>query len=360
MGAGLEGALAKTVCGFFQTELAPPMMSVGLPNPTPPVWSNLVTTCGAFLKRQITPKEILIEGVLLSSDFVVLYANPGVGKTLVGLTFAKALASGTPFGDRQVPSKHRVLYVDGELGGADLQGLIRKLDVPEGVHLVASIDLTESNAVADIADPDQQRALINLITAQKIEVVIFDNLFSLAQVREIVSNDDPGVVSLGRFGMTLRNLGITCIFVHHGTKSGVGPAGASRLTVNNDLTIQLTKEDAFIKLDFEKWRGRSKPEQITLKIVASDEKLNLVGCTPVSPEVLKWEREQKVLIALKSGPKSLRQIEEATGIAKTVVGDVVKALIAKGEAYRKGQSSPARITEQGKERLSKDAPWTQL
>jgi hypothetical protein len=318
-----------------------------------PDYAACLTTCGAFRKRSIPPKKAVIDGVLMSSDVALIYGAPGSGKSLVALSMASAIASGKAFAGHDVLKKQKVLFVDGELGGSDLKALIEAMDVHDDVKLIASIDLDQRGVEANIANPSQQDSLVQLITANQVEVVVFDNLFSLAMIAEFVSNDDPGIVSLGKFGTRLRNMGVTVVLIHHGTKTGTGPAGATRLTVHNDLTIKVSKSDDQIELVFEKTRGRRKPEPVLMKLIDEGGELRLEEDFAMPPGQVALDREMNVLSALSEAPQSLRKLAQLVDLSKSVVGEVVKGLIAKGHAGRKGSNGPAFITDEGQAYLEK-------
>lgn len=332
----------------------------GMGMPLPPNWPAYVTTCRKFRKRDIPPKEALIEGVLCATDIALLYGEPGCGKTLISLAMGHALASGTSFAGNNVPKPRRVLFIDGELGAADLQALIINMDIHDDVYLIASIDLDNDGVQADIADAGQQAVLIEMIDKLSIDVVIFDNLFSLAMIKEFISNDDPGIVSLGKFGSVLRNRGVSVLFVHHGTKTGIGPAGASRLTVHVDLVMSVKKVDDGITIRYEKSRGRPKPDPVHLTVVSDETSLKLIEGAPHSPEINKHFREVDVLRVLKNGPLALGAIAKKVGVSKTTVHDVVGTLITKGYVSRKNKSGPTFITKDGEAHLVKVSPVDKL
>ncbi|MEQ1707574.1 MAG: AAA family ATPase [Terricaulis sp.] len=319
---------------------------------SPPNWSARLTTVGEFVQRAFPVKHSIIEGLLMSQDAALLYGLPGHAKTFASLEMADAMVRGTQFGSLKVVEKKRVLFVDGEMSGPDLKGQCIKLGISTALQLVASVDLQDHMEEPNITNPGQQAALLKLIEEQGIEVVFFDNLFSLAQIVEFISNDDPGFTSLAAFASRLRNAGVTVIFVHHGTKSGKGAMGATRLLAPMDLVIAIKREGNFVTMHFEKHRSRAQPADIQLMITDDGNTLALVDATAFGMPVA-MQRELSVLSALSKGVSSIRNIAIALSLAKEAVHAILKELAAKGEVKKANDSPQASysITDQGAERL---------
>lgn len=352
MDAGLPKEAADAI-----TKWLPPIgtQSTDTDGPScgPPNWSARLTTVGEFVQRAFPVKQPIIEGLLMSHDAALLYGLPGHGKTVASLVMADALVRGTRFSSLEVFAKKRVLYVDGEMSGPDLKGQCLKLGISTDVQIVASVDLQDHHEQPNITSPGQQAALLKLIEEQGIEVVFFDNLFSLAQIVEFISNDDPGFTSLAAFASRLRNAGVTVIFVHHGTKSGKGAMGATRLLAPMDLVIAIKREGKFVTMQFEKHRSRAQPADIQLMITGDENTLALVDATAFGATVAK-QRELDVLRILAKGALSIRKIANALSLAKETVNATLKELATKGDVKKAndGPQSPYAITDQGVKRLN--------
>lgn len=70
-------------------------------------------TLGDLLKEPFPKREFLITPWLRSGESALVYAAPGVGKSLFALSLALSVAGGGDFLDWNAPEKKRVLYVDG-------------------------------------------------------------------------------------------------------------------------------------------------------------------------------------------------------------------------------------------------------
>lgn len=318
----------------------------------PPNWKNLMTTVEEFIKRPFPPREALIEDVLLKCDAAILYGEPGEGKTLLSLSMANALARGDTFGPFKVSSKRKVAFIEGEMSGPDLVGQFKKMQISGDVRLIPSADLQASTP--DISHPAQQTVIIEALEKEQIEVVWFDNLFSLAQITEFISNDDPGINQLARFAAELRNRGITAIFVHHATKTGTGPMGATRLVAPMDLVMKVTRNDDVISLSFEKHRSRAKPPTKKLKITEIDGLLFLQEAA-LAAGVTSKAFEEGVLLELATGNTSYDALKTKLDCTKSTISNVMKSLAAKGDVAKTANHSQASyaLTEQGKNRASK-------
>lgn len=88
----------------------------------------IVAIDGASLIRmEIPPKELLMSPWLPQRGIAMIYAPRGIGKTFLALEVAIAVATGTDFLNWKTNKAGKVLYIDGEMGGNDLQPRIKKL-----------------------------------------------------------------------------------------------------------------------------------------------------------------------------------------------------------------------------------------
>src|SRR4051812_16131203 len=67
------------------------------------------------------PPADLLSPLLAADTSALVYGPAGVGKSFFALGLAWAAASGGSFLGWQAPRPHRVVYVDGEMGAADLR-----------------------------------------------------------------------------------------------------------------------------------------------------------------------------------------------------------------------------------------------
>jgi hypothetical protein len=75
-----------------------------------------------FLALNMPPREMLLDPILPERSLAMLYAQRGIGKTLLSLSIGLAVASGCPLLRWHAPRQRRVLYVDGELASCFVAG----------------------------------------------------------------------------------------------------------------------------------------------------------------------------------------------------------------------------------------------
>jgi len=115
----------------------------------------------------------------------MIYSFRGVGKTLLGLTIAYAVASGETFLGWSAPQPRRVLYLDGEMPEATMQhrlraiiaGFDRKPPSPDYLRLL-SAGITDGG-LPDLANARGQ-ATIDAVIGES-ELIVADNLSTLAR-----------------------------------------------------------------------------------------------------------------------------------------------------------------------------------
>src|SRR5271166_3871052 len=74
-----------------------------------------------FLSLDLPPRQMLLDPWLPEKGLAMIYAPRGVGKTLLAMTCAYALAVGGAFLGWRATKPRRVLYLDGEMPGRTMQ-----------------------------------------------------------------------------------------------------------------------------------------------------------------------------------------------------------------------------------------------
>jgi putative DNA primase/helicase len=222
---------------------------------------------GELLAMEIPPREPLLQTadgatLLHRQDTVMIHSRRGVGKTFFAMGLAHAIASGGRFLRYQAPKPMRVLYDDGELPAATVQGRFAEIQAhaatepPEGFLRIVTPDCQEL-PLPNLATPEGQEAIAPLL--EDTDVFIVDNLSVLAfHGRE---NDSESWTPVQEWVLRLRRQGITVVLLHHSGKSGL-QRGTSRREDILDLTINLShpsdyepSEGARFTISFEKNRG---------------------------------------------------------------------------------------------------------
>jgi hypothetical protein len=96
-------------------------LAVGTSGKAPPRLRS--HTLGDLLDTPLPVREYLLEPLIREGESMMLWAAPGVGKTMAALSMALAVAGGGQFLAWNAPKPRRVLYLDGEMHLGDLAGV---------------------------------------------------------------------------------------------------------------------------------------------------------------------------------------------------------------------------------------------
>jgi putative DNA primase/helicase len=219
-------------------------------------------TAVELMEMDIPPRRTLLAPWLPEKGAAMVYAPRGLGKTYLSLSIAYTVASGGRLLRWQVPEPQRVLFVDGEMPLVALQerltGIVLGAETqpPQDDFLQFLPADHFRDGLPDLASQQGQDLLISL--AKNVALVIFDNLSSLARVRENEADDWQPMQDLV---LKLRRSGTTTLIVHHSGKGGQ-QRGTSRREDVLDTVISLRRpegydptEGARFEVHYEKSRG---------------------------------------------------------------------------------------------------------
>ena len=152
-------------------------------------------TLGDLLDAPIPVREYLLEPLIREGESMMLWAAPGVGKTMAALSIALAVAGGGRFLAWKAPKPRNVLYVDGEMHVADLQERLRSLaatipglDVGAArgnLTVLARQDQAPEADFPDLATDEGQAFTLNKARREGFNLVILDNFSVLAEVDDV-------------------------------------------------------------------------------------------------------------------------------------------------------------------------------
>lgn len=152
-----------------------------------------------------------------------------------------------------------MLYIDGEMAAVDMKERLRLLGpAPDTLDFLIA-DLT-IKGLPDLADKEGQKALLAgwKEAGGKPDLLVLDNLSSLVGFSR---NDPDPWMSMQRFLMVMRRIGVAVLVVHHANKDG-HQRGTSRREDMLDLVLSIRRpadyqpqEGARFELHFEKARG---------------------------------------------------------------------------------------------------------
>lgn len=228
-----------------------------------PMDSGILHTIGfdSFLEVDIPEREMVLGPCVPEKGIVMVYASRGLGKTYVCLSMALAIATGGSTLRWTAEKPRRVVYVDGEMAAYEMQQRLKSLlggfgEMPDESYLqLLSMDYCGAR-VPNLSTKEGQAAIDNLLGG--VDVIFLDNLSMLCGGDE---NSAEAWDSMQAWLFSLRQRGITVIFVHHANKEG-GQRGTSRREDIVDTTIALKKhkdhdpsQGACFEVHYEKNRG---------------------------------------------------------------------------------------------------------
>ncbi|MBX9701781.1 MAG: AAA family ATPase [Acetobacteraceae bacterium] len=311
-----------------------------------------VFTMGDLLDRPFVPREHLVFPWLREGESAFLWAATGIGKTMLAVTLALAVAGGGSVLGWRSAKPRRVLYLDGEMHAEDMRDRLRTLaGTVEGLDLAAAREnlrvlsrqqQDDAAEFPDLASPKGQDAVLSMAREHGAALLIADNLSTLAELAD--ENDAAAVSPVLSFLLRLKAAGIATIIVHHSGKSGASFRGSSKLATTFEVVIGLTKreghaphEGAAFGLTWGKFRGAPSRATRNMEVRLAD-----------SPNGPRWEAAAaegeaaaRLVTAVRSGKHGTQsEVARALGLSAPTVTRL------KQEAIRKGLISGAEWAEQ--------------
>ncbi len=196
----------------------------------------------------------------------MIYAKPGVGKTMLALYLSLCIANGRPF-FRYPTVQKRVAYLDGEMPAPLLQNRVieqmRAFGPGCSLPQIYCADLDPGKRL-DLSKPRDRDTVFHL----PADVIIIDNVASLyPQPKE---NEGESFQPMNDFIFRMRQAGKLLILIDHANRQGTY-RGTSRKVDHLDTVIQLEDMPSMlglrIRMTFEKartfWGRDREPLEVT-------------------------------------------------------------------------------------------------
>lgn len=204
-----------------------------------------------LLDRQFPTRHHVIAPWLRTGETALIWAGSGVGKTMLTLSLALAIAGGGRVWEWMCDRPRKVLVIDGEMHLQDLQERLRLLGevavagldhdkVGENLSIIARQAQTPSSTFFDVTDEDHQLQLLRRCRDTKADVLIIDNLSTVADGLED-ENEAVAFRTVQSFMLRMKQAGITTILVHHARKDGQEPRGSTALATTFEVILGLKK-----------------------------------------------------------------------------------------------------------------------
>lgn len=174
-----------------------------------------------------------VKGIVPRSDLLVMYGQPGSGKSFVALDMAMAIAKGTPWVERKV-TQGRVVYVCAE--GAS--GFAQRISAYEMQHNLPSLDMFYVvDGTPNLLDKGSASMLYNACVEADPDLIIIDTFAQTTPGGNENSSEDVGK-ALGHCRELSRKLGCSVMLIHHAGKDDTrGARGWSGLLGATDCEI---------------------------------------------------------------------------------------------------------------------------
>ena len=169
------------------------------------------TTWTEFSKKEFPKKKWRIKDLIPCEGIVIIASPSGEKKTWIAMEMARSIACGSNFLDsEEFPTiQAKILYIDQEMAQSELhrRGKQLKFDqTGDNIWLLSCDDL-------NLADDDKLENLKDFISREEIKVVFVDTFRAIAGgLKEDKAEEVRAFFNKFR---TLKNLGITFIFLDH-------------------------------------------------------------------------------------------------------------------------------------------------
>jgi KaiC/GvpD/RAD55 family RecA-like ATPase len=171
---------------------------------------------------------------------IQVHGHSGSGKSLVLFHLLHNIAAGHDWGPFKVLNKARVLYVDYDMGVAQLQSRSREAQKMYGLADMAIVHASSTDTGLQLSQTKGQEELLEILNSEKPDILVLDSM------REAWPGLDESQswawAPVNQMLKYLRDvLGITVIFVHHSNKPGERTLGreAGSTAQLNVLDMQL-------------------------------------------------------------------------------------------------------------------------
>lgn len=180
----------------------------------------------------------LVDDFVHHPSLVFLYAPTGGMKSLLALDFARAVATGGNFLERETPQK-KVLYLDGEMSDRSISKRSKSMNMDD-IPADQLVYTTPQDKTLDFNDLDTQDEFIDYIKDENFEFVVIDNLRVLYSIDD--ENSAACFSSFNTFISKIRALNCSVLVIHHANKSGENYAGSTNIVTVYDISMSLSGE----------------------------------------------------------------------------------------------------------------------
>ena len=285
-----------------------------------------------FLQTNIPEREYFLAPWLPIKGLCMLHAWRGVGKTMLSLSIAKAVATGSRLAKWVTSQSYHVIYVDGEMAARQMQDRLRAIAGNEDLSSLTLIcDDLQNEGLPDLSTLQGQQVIEQHLKPQSL--LILDNISCLFRDGSD-ENDARSWKSAADWLRKLRRDGHSVLLIHHTGKGGA-QRGTSKREDILDSVVHLKRSDdysptegAVFEVHFEKCRGAFGDDVLPFKLHYHNEEGQPSHWT--TSEIVDHDY-QAVVNGLAEG-QSVRAIAQSSGLSKSKVDRLCQQAKAKGDA----------------------------
>jgi hypothetical protein len=225
---------------------------MSLPAVERPVKPLVSISAGELLAQSFPDRQFVIDPWLRSGETALLWAASGVGKTMLSLSLAMAMATGGSAGPWKSDRRCKVLYIDGEMHQQDIKDRLVMLEETKAVTFGPEAGLADNLVFVnrqgqdpeavfyDLTTVDGQAALLDMCRMVGADILILDNFTTLSEGLED-ENASTSFKAIQSFLLTTKQIGLTTILVHHARKDGNAFRGSASIEVTFEVVLELQK-----------------------------------------------------------------------------------------------------------------------
>jgi hypothetical protein len=236
---------------------------------TPPDRTRLLLE--NWLKLRLRPRDYLLGNSLCTTSRWILIGDTGIGKTLLAMAIAGAVAAGTDLlGWQGSGQQRRVMILDGEMPAETFKERMENVARQFGDTIEIygyNRDVLDDDEMPPFNTPEGEAWLIREIEAIKPDLIVFDSIMCLTIG---VLADEESWAPIKPLMRKISSMRTAQIWLHHtGHDASKGFGTKTREWLADTVAILLKTDDDAIELRFNKARLRTPQtaEQFAPKLI---------------------------------------------------------------------------------------------